>query len=78
MEEVVRAVVEGLRPAFQANGADLDLKEVSEDAIRIEIVFGPGACRECVLPAEMIQPTFAQILEAQLGHPVKIVVEEAE
>jgi hypothetical protein len=76
MKEVVETVLEGLRPAFQANGADLELKEIVQDSVKIDVVFGPDACRDCVLPPEMLGPTFAQLLGAQLGRPIAVVVGE--
>ncbi len=78
MEEIVQAILEGLRPAFQANGADLELREITADSVRVGIVFGPDACRTCILPPESLEPTIAQILAAQLGHKVNVVVEEEE
>ena len=76
MEEVVRGILEGLRPAFQANGADLELNAITADTIKLDVVFGPDACRDCILPPEVLEPTFAQLLEVQLGRPVTVVVGE--
>ncbi len=78
MEETVKIVLEGLRPAFQANGADLELREITPDSVRVGIVFGPDACRTCVLPPESLEPTIAHVLTAHLGREVKVVVEEEE
>jgi Fe-S cluster biogenesis protein NfuA len=78
VEETVQAILEGLRPAFQANGADLELREITADSVRVHILFGPDACRECILPPESLEPTITNILTAQLGHQINVVVEEEE
>jgi Fe-S cluster biogenesis protein NfuA len=77
MEQVVNDVLKEMRPAFQANGADLELREMASDLVMIDIVFGPGACRTCILPPEMLAPTFERLLSTRLGRSVKVIVEEA-
>jgi Fe-S cluster biogenesis protein NfuA len=78
LEETVKALLEGLRPSFQVNGADLRLGELSQDSVRIDIIFGPEACRECILPRESLQPMFARLLEAQLGYSIDVIVQETD
>ena len=78
MEEIVRAVLESVRPAFQANGADLEIGEVGPETIKLRLVFGPNACRTCVLPPETITPTLEGLLAGRLGHPVRVIVEEVD
>jgi hypothetical protein len=76
LEETVKAILEGLRPSFQVNGADLELRELSQNSVHIDIIFGPEACRECILPPETLQPMFIRLLEPRLGHSIEVVIEE--
>jgi len=77
MEEIVKAVVGELRPAFQANGGDLEIREVTQNLVKIDLVIGPTTCRECLLPPQTIEDMLAGLLNAQLGREIKVVVEEA-
>jgi Fe-S cluster biogenesis protein NfuA len=45
MKEEVKAVLENIRPALQADGGDVELVEVTEDGlVRVRLV---GACGHC-------------------------------
>jgi Fe-S cluster biogenesis protein NfuA len=76
MEEVVKAIVEDLRQIFQVNGADLEAREITQDLVRVAVIFGPAACHECLLPSDRIEETLAGLVKARVGHDVKVIVEE--
>lgn len=73
---VVRDVVEGFRPGFQADGADLEVVDVAPDAVHIRLVTGPETCEECLLPRESLEALFANALAKRVGGPVRVRLED--
>jgi len=53
-EASVRGAIDGLRSAFQADGADLDVRAVEGDTATVELVLSPDACLECIVSASVL------------------------
>jgi hypothetical protein len=49
------SVIEELRSSFEADGAELKLLAAEGGVVTVELVLGPQACLECILPGDMIQ-----------------------
>jgi Fe-S cluster biogenesis protein NfuA len=76
MEEVVKAVVKEIGSTFQASGAELEVRQITQDLVKIAVVFGPEPCRACIVSAEVIEAILTNVLEARLGHPINVIVKE--
>ena len=62
MLEAAKSALEKLRPALQADGADLVMEDVNEGVVTVRLVIGPKTCRECLLSPDELQ----QVIEAAL------------
>jgi Fe-S cluster biogenesis protein NfuA len=76
LAEVVKDVIEGFRPGFQADGADLEVLDVGPETVRIRLVTGPETCEECLLPRESLEALFANALAKRVGGSVRVRLED--
>jgi Fe-S cluster biogenesis protein NfuA len=54
-QEVVEEALEKLRPGFDADGFDLQLRTLAEDGtVEIVLTAKPAACTECLVPDHML------------------------
>ena len=58
MSEIIQESLSGLREALRADGADIELVDVSDDAVRLQLLLTDEACAECIMP----RPTLERIL----------------
>lgn len=56
-----------LRALFAADGYELVLREPSAGALTVEILAGPDACPDCLVPKDMMRPQFEAALAAALS-----------
>ncbi len=76
MKEMIDEVIGDLRSILQADGGDLVVQECNENQVKIEMIRGPAACKECILPPETIQVMVTDLLAARLGHTIQVTVAE--
>ena len=65
----VEQVIDEMRPAFRADGGDVDLVDVSGDLILVHLT---GTCAGCRLATMTLGGVQARITET-LGRPVRVV-----
>jgi Fe-S cluster biogenesis protein NfuA len=65
-KEKLQEALEGLRSGFQADGADLEIRNMDDGTVEVELVFGPDVCEECILPGEMITKIVEKRLKEQV------------
>lgn len=76
VQENVRRVVDEFRPGFQADGADIEIVEVSPESVRLQLITGPDTCEDCLLPREALESLFQTALRKTLGE-MKVVLEDS-
>ncbi len=52
---------------LSADGYDLKIRDESTDSITVEIMAGPDACADCLVPKEIMRSHFESTLRAYLG-----------
>jgi hypothetical protein len=58
--------LKSIQEMLQADGYDLVSHEGGSSALRLEIVAGPDACAECLVPKEVFRNIIGQYLTAPL------------
>jgi hypothetical protein len=56
-----------LREMLSADGYELNLRAEGRDLLIAQIIAGPEACAECLVPREMMRTYFESALRAALG-----------
>ncbi len=70
MEDRVREVLEGIRPALQADGGDVELVELTEEGIvRVRLV---GACGSCPMATYTLKGTVERLLKEEIPEVVAV------
>ena len=54
-ETTIDGALEVVRAILQADGADIELLDVSEDSASLRLLIADANCAECVLPREMLE-----------------------
>jgi Fe-S cluster biogenesis protein NfuA len=67
--EIIRAVIEGIRPNLRWDGGDCELLEVNGHKVMVKLT---GACVFCKLSSATLEGIQARIVEA-LGELVRII-----
>jgi enoyl-CoA hydratase/carnithine racemase len=63
VEAGVRDAIDGLRAAFQADGADLEVVSVEGDRATVELVLGPDACLDCIVSTPVLTGIVSSAIE---------------
>jgi hypothetical protein len=61
----VMETLAALRESLQADGADLQVKSMSDDDLVLEIVVSDETCMDCLLPESVIQRIIQKKLDDQ-------------
>ena len=72
MKEKVAEVIDEIRPALQADGGDVELVDVDEDAGVVKVRL-TGACRGCPMSQMTLQMGIEQELKKQIPAVTKVV-----
>lgn len=59
-QTAVETAIGQLREGFQADGADLELVEVTEDTVRVRLIVTAETCLDCIVPG----PLLHQVIES--------------
>jgi len=71
MEEKVRALLDDVRPALQADGGDVELVEITDDGIvRVALT---GACGNCPMSQMTLKLGIEKYLKQKLPEIVEVV-----
>ena len=73
-----KVIVGGLRDSFKADGADLEVVNVTGDTVKVRITMGPSTCRECIMDPKGVQEIISNALEEQMGRKIDVEVEVFE
>lgn len=74
MLSVVEEALGPLKPAFEADGARLEVGSVEGNTVTINVLVNPNTCRECVLPAPQLERLFRQALqEREISCDVRVI-----
>ncbi len=70
MEERVRAALDRIRPALQADGGDVELVEITEDGVvRVRLV---GACRGCPMSQITLTNGVERVVKEDVPEVVRV------
>lgn len=72
----VQAIVDQFRPGMQADGTDLLLDDIRDDVVYLQLVYGPNACEECVLPPESLAEHLLSFVQESAPGVKNVVVTE--
>lgn len=75
IEEVEKGL-EGLRKGLRADGADLLVRNVSEECIELSLVLGENACLECIVSADILAAKVRMTLGKVLPQVPKILLHD--
>ena len=70
MREDVKAVLEQIRPALQADGGDLELVDINEGVVHLRLI---GACNGCPMSAMTLKMGIERILKEKVPEVTKVV-----
>ncbi len=70
MKEKVKAALDKIRPALQADGGDVELVEVKDGIVKVKLT---GACSGCPMSAITLKKGIERVLKEQVPE-VKAVV----
>jgi Fe-S cluster biogenesis protein NfuA len=71
-EADLRALIELMRPAVQADGGDLELVSVDVDSGRVEVQL-QGACSSCAISSATLEGGVDRILRGRLDWVTEVV-----
>jgi hypothetical protein len=67
MNDQVASLLAEFSPAFEASGAMLRVAARSANRLQLEIVLTPQACRDCIMPADVVAQVVAANIRERLG-----------
>lgn len=76
LEGDVESQLAGLRPAFQADGADLRLLGVTGGQVSIELVVTDETCLDCIVAPPMLAAMVEDSLLSRVGGVTSVVVHD--
>jgi hypothetical protein len=77
MISVVEQALSPLKPAFEADGARLEVGSVEGNTVTINILVNNNTCRDCLLPAPQLERLFRQaLLEREIACDVRVIFVE--
>lgn len=74
MQSIVEKVLDQFRPGLQADGYDLKIESIENDAVYVKLTISPEACSDCLLPKETLQSILAAGIEKETNSKVKITI----
>lgn len=70
---VVEQAVSALKPAFEADGARMEVGSVEGSTVLINVFVNDQTCRDCLLPASELETLFRQaLLEREIACDVRV------
>lgn len=76
MEDRVRELLEPIRKALQADGADLILTRCSEAGLALRLNLDNVDCLECVMNQDMIENVILDIVRREFPRVPQVILED--
>jgi hypothetical protein len=77
MLSIVEDVLIPFKPAFEADGARVEVGGVEGNMVTINVFVDSNTCRDCLLPAPQLQRLFRQaLLEREIACDVRVIFVE--
>ena len=77
MLSVVEQVLSPLKPAFEADGARVEVGGVDGNTVTINVFVNHNTCRDCLLPVPQLESLFRQaLLEREIACDVRVIFVE--
>lgn len=74
---VVEQALGPLKPAFEADGAHLELGGVEQNTVTINVFVNDKTCRECILPEPQLEVLFRQaLIEREIACDIRVILIE--
>jgi Fe-S cluster biogenesis protein NfuA len=70
MDEKVKAALEQIRPALQADGGDVELVEVKDGIVKVKLT---GACGGCPMATMTLKKGIERVLKQQVPEVKEVV-----
>jgi Fe-S cluster biogenesis protein NfuA len=70
MNEKVKAALEQIRPALQADGGDVELVEVKDGIVKVKLT---GACGGCPMATMTLKKGIERVLKQQVPEVKEVV-----
>ncbi len=70
---VVEEALRPLKPAFEADGARVEVGAIEGSSVTINVFVNDKTCRDCLLPAPQLEIVFRQaLLEREIACDVRV------
>ncbi len=70
---VVEEALSALKPAFEADGARVEVGPIEGSSVTINVLVNDKTCRDCLLPAPQLEILFRQaLLEREIACDVRV------
>jgi len=63
----IQVVVETVRSMLQGDGYDVELTDYEPGELKLNVVAGPEACEDCLVPKNVLSNIIASTLPAELA-----------
>jgi len=70
MNEKVKAALDQIRPALQADGGDVELVDVTDGIVKVKLT---GACGGCPMATMTLKKTIERMLKQQIPEVKEVV-----
>ncbi len=70
MDEKVKAALDQIRPALQADGGDVELVDVKDGTVRVKLI---GACGGCPMATMTLKKGIERILKERVPEVKEVV-----
>lgn len=70
MDEKVKAALEEIRPALQADGGDVELVDVKDGTVRVKLT---GACGSCPMSTMTLKKGIERVLKERVPEVKEVV-----
>ena len=55
LEQKIKGILDALLPTFNTEDISFDLVKVEDGVAEVNLLIGPKACMECIVPEEILQ-----------------------
>jgi Fe-S cluster biogenesis protein NfuA len=66
IKDDVEKALDGLRQGFQADGADLQVDDVTDGSVTLRLVGGEETCWDCIIPPAQLHSVVVSVLSSDV------------